>query len=103
MCDHGRGLYGRTVAGTGGKRRAAGRNKRLGRRQGRALRGARVQVRPGRRTGGQTGKPTAKSSQNRARNSNRAAIRGSILQYKVSVPETGGVSRSLDSDAGAIK
>ena len=50
MCDHGRGLDGRTVAcdsraaGTGGKRRAAGRNRRLGRRRGRGLRGARVQA-----------------------------------------------------------
>ena len=40
MCDHGRGLDGRTVvrgrraAGTGGNRRAAGQNRRLGRRRG---------------------------------------------------------------------
>jgi len=44
---------------TGGKRRAAGQNRQLGRRRGRGLRGVRVQARLGRRTGGQTGKPTA--------------------------------------------
>ena len=50
---------GSRAAGTSGKRRAASRNRRLGRRRGRGLRGARVQARLGRRTGGQTGKPTA--------------------------------------------
>jgi len=66
MCDHGRGLDGRTVArgrrtvGTGGNRLAVGQNTRLGRRRrGRGLLGARVQARLGRRTSGQTDKPTA--------------------------------------------
>ena len=51
----GRGLDGQTVArdmrtaGTGGNRRAAVQNRRLGRRRGRGLRGARVQARLGRR------------------------------------------------------
>ena len=34
MCAYGRGLAGRRPAGTGGKRQAADRNRRLGRRRG---------------------------------------------------------------------
>ena len=50
-----------TAAGTaGGKRRAAGRNRGLARRQGHGLRGARSTTgRADGWTGGQTGKPTA--------------------------------------------
>jgi len=57
MCDGRTVARGRRAAGTGGKRRAADRNRRLGRRRrGRGLRGARVQARLGRRT---DGRPTA--------------------------------------------
>jgi len=62
MCDHGRGLDGRTVArgrraaGTSGELRAGIDGSGGG---GRDLRTARVQARLGRRTGWQTGKPTA--------------------------------------------
>ena len=45
MCEHGRGLGGRTVA-RGRHRQSV--ELRLGRRQGRGLRGARVQARLGR-------------------------------------------------------
>jgi len=63
------------AAGTGGKQRAAGRNKRLGRWRGHGVRGAQVQARLGRRTGGKTGKPTVQiepksRSANLARNNN---------------------------------